>query len=59
MQFVKSFSSQGGNMTTLAELVVTWIYIWITTDSDITPDGYIERPGFLNATVSASITWTM
>jgi hypothetical protein len=33
-------------MTTLEQLVVTWIYVYIITDEH-TNDGYIQRPGFL------------
>ena len=33
-------------MTTLEQLVVTWVYVYIVTDGH-TNDGYLQRPGFL------------
>ncbi len=33
-------------MTTLEQLVVTWVYVYIVTDDHMN-DGYLQRPGFL------------
>lgn len=34
-------------MTTLEQLVVTWVYVWVSIEDDLKLDGYIQRPGFL------------